>query len=41
MDIAEALVSFDADAEARFVHDFMIEKDFDLFGSRQEELVKS
>jgi hypothetical protein len=40
MDIAEPLVSFDAEAEARFVHDFMVEKDFDLVGIRQGGLVK-
>jgi hypothetical protein len=40
MDIAEPLVSFDAEAEARSVHDFMVEKDFDLIGVRQGGLVK-
>ena len=39
MDIAEPLVSFDAGAEARIVHDFMVEKDFDLVGIRQDGLV--
>jgi hypothetical protein len=39
MDIAEPLVSFDADADARSVHDFMIEKDFDLIGIRLSGLV--
>lgn len=39
MDIAEPLVSFDADADALTVHDFMVEKDFDLVGIRQDGLV--
>lgn len=40
MDIAEPLVSFDGDAEARIVYDFMVEKDFDLVGIRQGGLVQ-
>jgi hypothetical protein len=39
MDIAEPLVSFDDAANARTVHDFMAEKDFDQVGIRQEGLV--
>jgi hypothetical protein len=39
MDIAEPMVSFDADTDARTVHDFMVEKDFDLVGIRQDGLV--
>lgn len=39
MDIAEPLVSFDAEAEARSVYDFMVEKDFDLVGVRRGGLV--
>jgi len=39
MDLAEPLVSFDAEAEARWVHEFMVEKDFDLVGIRQDGLV--
>jgi hypothetical protein len=39
MDIAEPLVSFDAEADARIVHDFMAEKGFDLVGVRQDGLV--
>ncbi|MHC1741561.1 MAG: Swt1 family HEPN domain-containing protein [Syntrophobacteraceae bacterium] len=39
MDIAEPLVSFDAHADARTVHDFMVRKDFDLVGIRQDGLV--
>jgi hypothetical protein len=39
MDVAEPLVSFDADADARTVHEFMVEKDFDLVGVREEGLV--
>jgi hypothetical protein len=40
MDIAEPLISFDAEADARNVQRFMIEKDFDLVGIRVEGLVK-
>lgn len=39
MDIAEPLVSFDGEAEARTVRDFMVEKNFDLVGIRQGGLV--
>jgi hypothetical protein len=39
IDVAEPLVSFDAGADARTVHDFMAEKDFDLVGLRQDGLV--
>ncbi len=39
MDIAEPLVSFDAEADARAVHDFMAAKDYDLAGIRQDGLV--
>jgi hypothetical protein len=39
MDIAEPLVSFDAEKKAREVKDFMIEWDFDLIGVRQAGLV--
>jgi len=39
MDIAEPLVSFDAEADARTVHDFLVEKDFDIVGVRQNGLV--
>ena len=40
MDIAEPLASFDADADARTVREFMIEKDFNLVGVRQNGLVE-
>lgn len=40
MDIAEPLVSFDAEADSPTVLDFMVEKDFDLVGIRREGLVK-
>jgi hypothetical protein len=39
MDIAEPLVSFDANADARSVHNLMVEKDFDVVGIRQHGLV--
>lgn len=39
MDLAEPLVSFDSDADAQGVQAFMVEKDFDLVGIRQEGLV--
>jgi len=39
MDIAEPLISFDANADARTVRDFMRDKDFDLVGIRQDGLV--
>jgi hypothetical protein len=32
MDIAEPLVSFDANADVRTVHDFMLDKNLDLVG---------
>lgn len=40
MDIAEPLVSFDADADARTVRDFMAEKDFDVVGVRCDGMVE-
>lgn len=40
LDIAEPLISFDAEADARTVQRFMIEKDFDLVGIRVDGLVK-
>ena len=39
MDIAEPLVSLDADTGKEAVRDFMIEKDFDLVGIRENGLV--
>mgnify|MGYP001210699145 CR=1 FL=1 len=39
MDIAEPLVSFDADSEAMSVRQFLLEKDFDLAGIRRDGLV--
>ncbi len=39
MDVAEPLASFDAHADARMVHDFMVLKDFDLVGIRQDGFV--
>lgn len=39
MDLAEPLVSFDAEAEARAVRALMEEKDFDVVGVREEGLV--
>jgi hypothetical protein len=39
MDIAEPLVSFDAEADSRVVQQFMTEKNFDLVGIRQDGLV--
>ena len=39
MDIAEPLVSFDEEKQAREVKDFMIERDFDLIGVRRDGLV--
>jgi hypothetical protein len=39
MDLAEPLVSFDSDADAPGVQAFMVEKDFDLAGIRQDGLV--
>lgn len=39
MDIAEPLVSFDAEADARTVRSFMLEKDFDLVGIRVDGLI--
>ncbi|MDH3997649.1 MAG: Swt1 family HEPN domain-containing protein [Desulfuromonadales bacterium] len=39
MDIAEPLISFDADADAQTVQEFMVERDFDLVGIRQNGLV--
>lgn len=39
MDIAEPLVSFDAEADAQTVRSFMSEKDFDLVGIRIDGLV--
>jgi len=39
MDLAEPLVSFDAEADARAVRAFMEEKDFDVVGVREEGLV--
>jgi len=40
MDLAEPLVSFDAEAEALKVRQFMLDKDFDLVGVREEGLVR-
>jgi hypothetical protein len=40
MDLAEPLVSFDAEAEATKVHQFLLEKDFDLAGVREQGLVR-
>jgi hypothetical protein len=40
MDIAEPLVSFDESARVEDVKEFMIEKDFDLVGIRQNGLVE-
>ncbi len=40
MDVAEPLVSFDADADARKVHHFMADRKFDLVGIRVEGLVR-
>jgi len=39
MDLAEPLVSFDAQADARSVRAFMDERDFDVVGVREEGLV--
>lgn len=39
MDIAEPLVSFDAEKQAREVKGFVIERDFDLIGVRRDGLV--
>lgn len=39
LDVAEPLVSFDADAEARTVRQFLVDKDFDLVGIRRNGLV--
>ena len=39
IDVAEPLISFDAEADARTVHAFMVEKDFDLVGVRKDGLV--
>jgi putative nucleotidyltransferase with HDIG domain len=39
MDLAEPLVSFDANAEAAGVRQFLLEKDFDLAGIRKDGLV--
>ncbi len=39
LDIAEPLVSFDTGADARYVQAYLIEKDFDLVGIRQNGLV--
>ena len=39
MDIAEPLVSFDAEKQAREVKAFMVERDFDLIGVRGDGLV--
>ena len=39
MDIAEPLVSFDAEAEAATVRRFMAERNFDLVGVRRDGLV--
>lgn len=39
MDLAEPLVSFDAEADAAAVRDFMVERDFDLVGVRREGLI--
>jgi hypothetical protein len=39
MDLAEPLVSFDAEADSRVVRQFMTEKNFDLVGIRQDGLV--
>jgi len=39
MDVAEPLVSFDAEADAPTVQRFLIEKDFDLVGLRRDGLV--
>ena len=39
MDVAEPLVSFDAEKQARAVKDFMVERDFDLIGVRRDGLV--
>jgi hypothetical protein len=40
MDVAEPLVSFDANADARKVRDFMVDRKFDLVGIRMEGLVR-
>ena len=40
MDVAEPLVSFDAETDARKVQDFMLERDFDLVGVRVNGLVQ-
>ncbi len=40
MDVAEPLVSFDADTDARRVQAFMAERDFDLVGIRVDGLVR-
>lgn len=39
LDIAEPLVSFDAEADARAVRQFLLERDFDLVGVRRDGLV--
>jgi hypothetical protein len=39
LDIAEPLVSFDAESDAQTVRTFMLEKDFDLVGIRVDGLV--
>ncbi len=39
MDLAESLVSFDNDADALSVRQFLLEKNFDLIGIRREGLV--
>lgn len=39
LDIAEPLVSFDAEADVKHVQAYMIEKDFDLVGIRENGLV--
>jgi len=39
IDIAEPLVSFDAEADAKTVREFMAERDFDLVGIRRDGLV--
>ena len=40
LDLAEPLVSFDADADALQVRQFLLEKDFDLVGIREHGLVR-
>jgi len=40
MDLAEPLVSFDAEAEALKVRQFLLDKDFDRVGVREEGLVR-